>query len=87
MEKQVNELLYENRVKAGKRSYFFDVKKTNDGNPYLEITESRKKGEDKFLRTNIMIFHEDLGKFKEELNFVFDTFFKVLPEYRNDSSE
>jgi len=79
MERHSNELIYENRVKAGKRTYFFDVKKTNEGFPYLEITESRKQEDGKFLRTNIMLFHEDIGNFNEELSYVFDKFFKDIP--------
>jgi hypothetical protein len=87
MEKHNNELIYENRVKAGKRTYFFDVKKTNKGFPYLEITESRKRDENNFLRTNIMLFHEDMENFKNELNDVFEKFFKDLPVQRDDVNE
>jgi len=46
-ERNSNELIYENRVKSGKRTYFFDAKKTNEGSPCLEITESRKQDEGK----------------------------------------
>ncbi|MFH1051353.1 MAG: DUF3276 family protein [bacterium] len=84
MEKYNNELIYENRVKAGKRTYFFDVKKTNEGFPYLEITESRKQEDGRFLRTNIMLFHEDIGNFKDELGFVFDSYFRDLPIERRE---
>ncbi len=79
MEKYNNELIYENRVKAGKRTYFFDVKKTNQDYPYLEITESRKQEDGRFLRTNIMLFHEDIENFKMELETVFENFFKDIP--------
>jgi len=83
MEKSLNELIYENRVRAGYRTYFFDVKKTTDGNPYLEITESRKQEDGRFIRTNIMLFHEDIGNFKNELGFVYDNFFRDF-EARSD---
>ena len=34
-------------VKAGSRTYFFDLRETKEGQPYLTITESRFKGEGK----------------------------------------
>jgi hypothetical protein len=47
-------------VKASSRTYFFDIKKTQDGKPYLVITESRKKEN---TRASIMVFPEDAGEF------------------------
>ena len=35
--------IYSNAVKAGKRTYFFDVKATRNSDYYLTITESKKK--------------------------------------------
>ncbi len=32
-------------VKAGKRTYFLDIKKSKKGEKYLAITESRLKGQ------------------------------------------
>ena len=32
-------------VKAGAKTYFFDLKQSKEGQPYLTITESRFKGE------------------------------------------
>jgi len=49
------EALFSKSVKAGTRTYFFDVKESVKGNKYLTITES-KKVEDKFERNSIMIF-------------------------------
>ncbi len=44
-------------LKTGSKTYFFDVKETREGKPYLIITESRLKGEgEKPERTSIMIF-------------------------------
>ena len=42
--------IYSNAVKAGKRTYFFDVKATRNNDYYLTITESKKK---KFPDTHI----------------------------------
>ena len=35
--------IYSKSVRAGKRTYFFDVKATRSGDHYLTITESKKK--------------------------------------------
>jgi hypothetical protein len=47
-------------VKSSSRTYFFDIKKTHEGKPYLVITESRKKEN---ARSSIMVFPEDAGEF------------------------
>lgn len=51
-------------VKAGAKTYFFDLKATRDGTPYLLITESRFKGEDgERERVTISIFPETASQF------------------------
>lgn len=37
------EEIYSQRIKAGKRTYFFDVKATRGQDYYLTITESKRK--------------------------------------------
>jgi hypothetical protein len=55
-------------VKAGARTYFLDLKETRDGKPYLVITESRFKGEDKEReRTSIALFPENAQDFLQAL--------------------
>ncbi len=53
------------RVPAGKRTYFFDVKKTRSGDDYfLNIVESRRDREGEgFRKTKIHLYKEDFGKF------------------------
>ena len=56
-------------IKAGKRTYFFDVKQTKTGEQYLVITESRLAGEDKTRkRSAIMVFAETVDEFMNTLN-------------------
>ena len=51
-------------LKAGSKTYFFDIKETREGKPYLIITESRLKGEgEKPERTSIMVFQENIEEF------------------------
>lgn len=50
--------LYSKKLSAGKRTYFFDLKKAKDGSVYLVITEQK---EDR--RNSVMVFEERLGDF------------------------
>jgi hypothetical protein len=55
-------------VKAGAKTYFFDLKETKEGKPYLTITESRFKGEDEEReRHTIVVFPENAEEFTEAL--------------------
>ena len=54
-------------VRAGKRTYFFDVKTTRNGQPYLTITESKRRflnDEGKFVyeKHKIFLYREDFEK-------------------------
>jgi hypothetical protein len=46
METSDREEIYSKAVRAGKRTYFFDVKATRNNDYYLTITESKKKFDD-----------------------------------------
>ena len=51
-------------VKAGSTTYFFDVKETKSGKPYLVITESRFKGEgSERQRSSVVVFPEQIKEF------------------------
>lgn len=60
-------------VRAGKRTYFFDVKTTRNNDYYLTITESKKRVEDNgngsvsFEKHKIFLYKEDFDKFCEGL--------------------
>ena len=58
--------LFSERVKAGSRTYFFDVKEAATGAKYLVINESKKVGES-HEHNRIMIFEEDIQTFSEGL--------------------
>lgn len=74
MDTEKNELFSE-RVNAGSRTYFFNIKETSKGDKYLVINESKKSGET-FEHHRIMIFEEDLLAFnkglKKAIEFVID---------------
>ncbi|MEQ9289818.1 MAG: DUF3276 family protein [Cyclobacteriaceae bacterium] len=65
--------IYSERVRAGKRTYFFDIKATRSNDYYLTITESKRRykdGEDGFFyeKHKIFLYKEDFNKFVEALN-------------------
>ena len=53
-------------IRAGSNTYFFDLKETKEGQPYLTITESRFKGEGQEReRSSIVVFSDHAGDFLE----------------------
>ena len=56
-------------VKAGARTYFFDLKETKEGKPFLVITESRFKGEDSEReRVSMTVFPEQAEEFGQAVS-------------------
>lgn len=66
------EEIYSKAVRAGKRTYFFDVKATRNSDYYLTITESKKRfdteGGQNFEKHKIFLYKEDFEKFAEGLD-------------------
>lgn len=57
-------------LKAGRRTYFFDVNLASNNKRYLRITESQApaEGEEKGKRNSFLLFQEDLLSFQRSLN-------------------
>ena len=74
-------------VRAGKRTYFFDVKATRGGDYYFTITESTRKverdGSFAYDKHKIFLYKEDFEKFLEGLNEVVEYIHRngVKPNY------
>ena len=70
-EQGVREEIYTKIVRAGKRTYFFDVKATRKDDYYLTITESKKRlGKDDkpfYEKHKIFLYKEDFEKFMNGL--------------------
>src|SRR5690606_818255 len=68
--------IYSKVLKAGRRTYFFDVRETRAGDYYLTITESKKNtnedGSFFYKKHKIYLYKEDFGNFKEMLEEVTD---------------
>jgi len=64
------EAIFSKTIKAGDRTYFIDVKEAKNKSKYLTIAESKpsKEGEKKFTRSSVMIFDNQIGKFREALD-------------------
>lgn len=76
--------IFSKAVKAGKRTYFFDVKSTRGNDYYLTITESKKRfgddGKFTYEKHKIFLYKEDFQKFMEGLNDSIDIIKKNAPE-------
>ena len=73
MENQDKNEVLSRAVKAGKRTYFFDVKSTKTGEMYLTITESKRKFNDVtgtffYEKHKVFLDKEDFEKFQNALN-------------------
>jgi len=70
-EKNQKEEIFTRVVRAGKRTYFFDVKATRKDDYYLTITESKKRlgkeGKVFYEKHKIFLYKEDFEKFTEGL--------------------
>lgn len=67
--------VYSKSVRAGKRTYFFDVKSTRGRDLFLTITESKKHthedGSATYEKHKIFLYKEDFDKFLDGLNDAF----------------
>ena len=63
------EELYSVRVRAGKRTYFFDVKETRGKDLYMTITESKRNfdnsGNVHYSKHKLFLYREDFEKFED----------------------
>lgn len=85
------EEVFSKPVRAGRRTYFFDVKATRNDDYFLTITESRKKqGKDGsffFDKHKIYLYKEDFQKFAEGLEEVVEYVKKHKPEFFSEETE
>ena len=63
--------IFSKAVRAGKRTYFFDVKTTRGNDLYLTITESKRKYDDdgnfSYEKHKLFLYKEDFDKFSDGL--------------------
>ena len=80
--------IYANAVRAGKRTYFFDIRSTKNNDYYLTITESKKRFNDdgsvSYQKHKIFLYKEDFEKFSDALG---DSFKKIIELNKEQSNE
>lgn len=86
--------VFSRRVRAGKRTYYIDVRSTRAGNDYyMTITESKRTGESEREKFKIFLYKEDFEKFREAFNesltFIYGELAKIgaLPRERNHDDD
>ena len=70
--KERREEIFSRAVRAGKRTYFFDVKETRSNEYYLTITESKRRfnneqGKFYYEKHKLFLYKEDFEKFAKGL--------------------
>ncbi len=74
-DRKYTEEVYSDRVKAGKRTYFFDIRSTKNGDYYITITESKRQQKGLgfyYEKHKVFLYKEDFQKFSEGLTQVVD---------------
>tara|TARA_R110000868_G_C10899930_1_gene764242 strand:+ start:288 stop:665 length:378 start_codon:yes stop_codon:yes gene_type:complete len=70
------EEIYSKVLRAGRRTYFFDVRSTKAGDYYLTVTESKKfthdDGSFHYKKHKIYLYKEDFSAFRENLDEMMD---------------
>ncbi len=73
-EKQEFQEIFSKKVRAGRRTYFFDVRSTKAEDYYMTITESIKDTHDEempsYRKHKIFLYKEDFNNFKEAFEVV-----------------
>jgi adenylosuccinate synthase len=87
----VRQEIYSKVIRAGKRTYFFDVKSTRNDEYFLTITESKKKFSEKgqfhYEKHKVFLYQEDFEKFTDSLEEVIRYIHDNQPEIQQYSAE
>ena len=72
-----NGFIYSKPVRAGKKTYFFDVKATKNEENYIIITESKRRFDEEqnkfyYTKSKIFLYQEDIENFTNGLNSVIE---------------
>lgn len=75
--------VYSEKIRAGKRTYFFDVRSTRSNDYYITITESKRKFNGRgYDKHKIFLYKEDFNKFLGSLIKTIDHVkTELLPDY------
>jgi len=83
------EEIHSKAIRAGKRTYFLDVKATKRNDYYLTVTESKKRqgkdGKFYYEKHKIFLYKEDFEKFVDGLNEMIDFIKTANPTVIHDT--
>ena len=83
--KSSREEVFTTKIRAGKRTYFFDVHATRFADYYITITESKKRMDGRYEKHKIFLYKEDFNKFTATLEEVINHIkVELLPDYDYD---
>ena len=76
-DKREQPIVFTKTLKAGKRTYFFDVKETIGGEYYLSLTESKRffdkmEGNFYYKKRSLFLYKENMKEFLNNLNEIVD---------------
>ena len=84
-------IIHTKTIRAGKRTYFFDVKSTWNNEYYLTITESKRKFDDNgkfhYEKHKVFLYPEDFEKFADTLSEIIGYIDANQPDTSLDSAE
>jgi hypothetical protein len=93
-ESQERDEIFSKAVRAGKRTYFFDVKSTKKNDFYLTITERKRRydqdGSFQVEKHKIFLYKEDFEKFTEGLAEVVEYIksnHQILPDSKEETDD
>lgn len=83
--------VFSKAVRAGKRTYYFDVKSTRSNDLYLTITERKKlfleDGSTAYEKHKLFLYQEDFDKFMDGLRSALDALEKVRGPVRGATND
>lgn len=90
-ETNARNIIHNKTIRAGKRTYFFDVKSTRNNEYYLTITESKRKYDDngnfQYEKHKVFLYPEDFEKFTDTLSEIIGYIDANQPDTSLDSPE
>ena len=63
-----NNAIYSTMVRAGRTTYFVDVKEAKNGNKFLSISENKINSDQKKERVTVRVFGESIDQFRQAIN-------------------
>ena len=63
-----NNAIYSTMVRAGRTTYFVDVKEAKNGNKFLSISENKINSDQKKERVTLRVFGETIDQFRQAID-------------------